>query len=171
MALLITPEHLEYQRQEHARKPRPNAVLPFGSQGYRWEGIVRGFARQIGAKSILDYGAGKGTLSEVLLEPPVTNYDPVTFPNLPDPHDLVVCTDVLPFVEPDCLGAVLDHIKELANLAVLFVVPDHDGKPVPNKLPLDEWESLLRTTFPTGLEVTYLRPLRGTPRMVYRAKC
>ena len=38
----------------------------------------------------------------------------------PQPADLVICTDVLEHIEPDCLNDVLDHIRQV-SLKYAFV--------------------------------------------------
>lgn len=71
---------------------------------------------------MLDYGCGKGVLAEILSWVKIQNYDPAVpeWAREPAPADLVVCTDVLEHVEPDCLDAVLDHLQRL-TLKALFV--------------------------------------------------
>lgn len=52
----------------------------------------------------------------------IVGYDPA-FPDLakpPMPADLVICTDVLEHVEPECLEDVLDDLRRL-TLKALFV--------------------------------------------------
>ena len=58
-------------------------------------------------------------MSEVL---EVTNYDPVTYPSPPDPHELVLCIDVMEHVEEGSVGAVLSHIRSLMRRAAYFVI-------------------------------------------------
>jgi S-adenosylmethionine:diacylglycerol 3-amino-3-carboxypropyl transferase len=40
----------------------------------------------------------------------------------PEPHDIVVCTDVLEHIEPDCLDDVLADIRRCTKKAALLVV-------------------------------------------------
>lgn len=170
MALLISPEHLEYQREEHRRSPRPDAELDFGISGHKWKGRVLAMATSLQAETILDYGAGKGRLASSLPAHRVTNYDPVTFPELPGPHDMVVCTDVLPFVEPSLQKNVLDHIASLATKGAFIVVPDHGDKYVPNRKSLAEWEAILAPYW-SSATVRVLSPFRGTKRMLMWCRC
>lgn len=127
MAPLITPEALERERLKHARKGGEGLhVMPYGVSGWRWADSVMALVKKVEARDVLDYGAGRGTLSDVLRwRIPVRNYDPVTFPEEPEPADIVVCTDVLEQIEPDSLDDVLAHIHSLARKAVLIVVPRH----------------------------------------------
>lgn len=90
----------------------------------KWESFGSGskhrkeFIGSLGFKDILDYGCGKGRLG--------TNkkYDPAIseFSREPCPADLVVCTDVLEHVEPECLDDVLKHIRSKMLKAGYFTV-------------------------------------------------
>lgn len=102
---------------------RRQHVGRYGVSGWKWACDVAEYARRIGAFTILDYGAGKGTLADTLGNVAVANYDPVTFPGDPPAADLVVCTDVLEFVESR--SEVLAHIKSLARKGVFIAVPKH----------------------------------------------
>jgi 2-polyprenyl-3-methyl-5-hydroxy-6-metoxy-1,4-benzoquinol methylase len=80
---------------------------------------------------ILDYGCGKAEMSRRLEN--VTNYDPATYPELPSPHHVVVCMDVLEHVEPDCLKDVLKHLAELTQKVAYVVVSNaKHGKKLPD---------------------------------------
>src|SRR5438045_9130959 len=68
------------------------------------------------AKTLLDYGCGKGTLKSALQglcpDLDIREYDPA-MPGktaMPKPADAVVCLDVLEHIEPKFLDAVLRHI-------------------------------------------------------------
>lgn len=78
----------------------------------------------MGTADILDYGCGKGNLAAVLTEMSVRGYDPavVEFAAEPQPADIVVCTDVLEHIEPDCVDAVLAHIASLTKSAALLAI-------------------------------------------------
>jgi hypothetical protein len=88
----------------------------WGASGYGWAAVVRKFAVELGASSILDYGCGRGTLKPALSELDVREYDPgiVGKNALPERADLVIATDVLEHVEPELLDNVLRHLRELA---------------------------------------------------------
>ena len=92
---------------------------------------VAQLAKRLGSVSVLDYGSASGeTMKEVrehLWVPPGVEdrcYDPFVdeFSGEPDPADLVICTDVLEHVEPECTGAVLDHIQSLTKRLVFFSI-------------------------------------------------
>ena len=84
-----------------------------------------------GSVSVLDYGAaGGGTMEAVkehlFLPPDVESrcYDPFVdeFAAEPAPADLLLCTDVLEHVEPECTKAVLDHIAALTRRMAIFAI-------------------------------------------------
>jgi 2-polyprenyl-3-methyl-5-hydroxy-6-metoxy-1,4-benzoquinol methylase len=79
-------------------------------------------AMKVGAKTILDYGCGKGEMSKHLSK--VTNYDPAVYEYFgkPRPHDVVACCDVLEHVEPECLEEVLQDIERVAKKAIYLVI-------------------------------------------------
>lgn len=98
----------------------------YGTSGDRWASTVLGLAEQFDCWSLLDYGAGKGALGQVLhgSRLAVSEYDPAIKGknNLPSFADLVACIDVLEHVEPERLPAVLAHLRLLARKAVFLVV-------------------------------------------------
>lgn len=109
---LITPEYAALLKQCH-QDPE------WGTSARQWAAHVAELSKTYGP-TILDYGCGKGVLREYLFG--VTNYDPATFPERPEPHDLVVCLDVLEHVEFDLLPNVLDDLRSLARKAVFVTV-------------------------------------------------
>lgn len=119
---LISSKYLELNRQMH------EAPEGFGGSGYKELERVLRFASNVKARSILDYGCGEGTLKKALIKAgwkgTITEYDPAVRgkSKLPKPADLVVCTDVLEHVEPDCLDNVLVHLKSLTIKACYAVI-------------------------------------------------
>jgi hypothetical protein len=100
--------------------------LAFGASGKRFAPTVARLMGEWGCSTILDYGCGKGDLARELLAKGirVAKYDPA-IPGLsrpPQPADLVVCTDVLEHVEPECLDDVLDDLRRLAVVGVYLAV-------------------------------------------------
>lgn len=128
---LITPAYLEMQRILHA------APRGYGGRGEKWAGIVLQIALAYRATSVLDYGCGQGSLKRVLDTHPlgamrIAEYDPA-IPGkdaLPEPADLVNVTDVLEHIEPECLPAVLHHIRMLAKKVVFAVISTKDSNKV-----------------------------------------
>lgn len=118
MTYLISPEYAKLNREMHMQKP------DYGAHGNRWTDQVKMLVNQYQPKVILDYGCGKQTLTEALKLQNIVNYDP-GMPGLddpPKPADLVVCTDVLEHIEPECIDAVLNHLQSLTYKALFVVV-------------------------------------------------
>lgn len=124
----FTPHHREMNRQLHDKDEF------YGSEGYLWSKHVEEVATRLNTTSILDYGCGRGTLARVLEGLPIREYD-IAVPGKdadPEPADVVVCTDVLEHVEPECLDAVLDHLQALTKK--LLIASIHIG-PAGKKYP------------------------------------
>lgn len=88
-------------------------------------------AKRRGAVHVLDYGCASGkTMQHVRenfwLPPNVTDakYDPFVeeYSAEPEQADLVVCTDVLEHVEPECTKAVLDHLQKLTRVLCFMTI-------------------------------------------------
>lgn len=128
--MLITEEYRQMNVQLHAERGG------YGSKGGKWAPRLERMARWCDASTILDYGCGKGSLKRELealtSDFIIREYDPaVPGKDGPPEHaDLVVCTDVLEHVEPPCIDAVVQHLIELANRAVLVAVACRPGKRV-----------------------------------------
>lgn len=123
----ITPEYAALNRRLHDERP------DYGTKGSRWSEHVQRIALMMNSTSILDYGCGKGSLAKSM-PLPIREYDPA-IPGKdgpPEPADLVVCTDVLEHVEPECVDDVLDHLQTLTLRCALLVV--HTG-PASKNLP------------------------------------
>ena len=111
----ITEEYRKLNEQLHEN---PH----YGSQNaHRWVQPVKDLAWEVETFSVLDYGCGKGNLSRLISNMAVKNYDPAVpeFSDPPDTADIVVCTDVMEHIEPDCLDAVIDHLKQVTNICLL----------------------------------------------------
>lgn len=114
----------EYRREQVLLHEAPRG---YGGRGVKWLPVVDEIVTTYAATSVLDYGCGQGSLGAGLraLRPAldVREYDPAIHGKwaLPAPADLVVCTDVLEHVEPESVGAVLAHLREL-SLTACFVV-------------------------------------------------
>lgn len=130
--MLISDKYRELNTELHARHGG------YGSKGGKWAPRVWTFAQSIGAKSILDYGCGKGSLKRELEAfggrgvYEIREYDPaVPGKDAPPANaDLVVCTDVLEHVEPECIDAVFADLVRLADRAVLVAAACRPGKRV-----------------------------------------
>lgn len=115
---LITPEYRALNAEMHERVPA------YGTGGHKWADVVRSIVVETGAKSVLDYGCGKGTLRAALRPIKVHEYDPAVQGKETPPSSagVVVCTDVMEHVEPECTDAVIAHLCGLATRAVLVAV-------------------------------------------------
>ncbi len=118
----ITPEYLEQNRKLHD-------AGSYGLSGQRWAKTVLNVCEATGSRDILDYGCGQRTL-EGTLGFAIRNYDPC-IPGLdapPAPADVVVCTDVLEHIEPNCLDEVLDDLKRVTRKVGFFVIANRPAK-------------------------------------------
>lgn len=124
---LISADYLEEQRRLHG------APRGYGGSGRKWADDVLALALKYRARSILDYGCGRGTLGHALLEQylasddldfDVREYDPAVpeKSRLPAVADLVVCTDVLEHIESDRIWNVLEHLASVTRCAAFIVV-------------------------------------------------
>lgn len=121
MNQLISEEYRRLNADLHAR-------ATFGQRGGRHAPVVSEILKTIGGGTVLDYGCGRGDLKKALPQVKVVNYDPATFPEMPKPCDLVVCTDVLEHIEPDCLDTVLKHLAHLTvTVAHIVIATKLDG--------------------------------------------
>lgn len=115
--MLISEAYRDLNRRLHETRD------DYGVSSQKWIGNVHKLAEWARARSILDYGCGKGSLRAALGDI-VQEYDPAV-PGKdarPEPADLVVCTDVLEHVEPECLDAVLDDLKRVTLRVALLTV-------------------------------------------------
>lgn len=101
-----------------------HASMAWGKHGHSHAPEVQEYIKQLGARSVLDYGCGRATLAKALPDVKVQEYDPGIDgkDHLPKPADLVVCTDVLEHIEPQLLDSVLRHIFLLARRGAYFVI-------------------------------------------------
>jgi methyltransferase family protein len=122
---------LRYIRLQEELHGRPNG---YGGKGDKWAQGVAALVTQYQASSVLDYGAGEGSLGKALraVLPSsirVSEYDPAmpAINALPEFADLVVSTDVLEHVEPEKLATVLAHLMLLARKAVFVVIATRES--------------------------------------------
>lgn len=115
---LLSPQYRALLTRSHSGE------MDWAGAGYKQAPAVAQFADEIGAKSILDYGSGQGTLARALPDRKVTNYDPgvAGSSGLPKLAHLVVSSDVLEHIEPDKLDNVMKHIHGLAVTGAYFMI-------------------------------------------------
>ncbi|MDY6893897.1 MAG: 6-hydroxymethylpterin diphosphokinase MptE-like protein [Thermotogota bacterium] len=123
--LLITDYHLKLCSHLHNDNgSNVQHYKSFGSTGHEYAGQIAVLAGQLikrfGDLTLLDYGCGKKTFLDTF--PPLKGlsmsfYDPAIKEHnkRPEPSDIVVCTDVLEHVEPECIENVLDDLKNLTK--------------------------------------------------------
>ncbi len=124
MTRLFTPEYINANRELHARD------RSYGTGGWKLGALLPELTERHGLIDCLDYGCGKQTLRDPCWQAGLSykGYDPA-IPGMEkaEPADLVVCGDVMEHVEPGCVDAVLDHIRELAKRAALFAISCEPG--------------------------------------------
>ncbi len=125
--MLISPEYIDQLRQMH------EAGVFNGTSGRKHLPMIVYLMGKVGVQSILDYGSGDdsfGTIADIS----VVDYDPAVLgkDTMPEPADMVVCTDVLEHIEPDKLHNVLAHIHSLTIKACFLVIAT---RPADKRLP------------------------------------
>ena len=136
---MISDEYRRMNHELHATRPT------YGAGGHRWADFVRP-ACEKHIWDVLDYGCGKGTLSQALGNS-LSEYDP-SIPgksDAPEPRRLVICTDVLEHIEPDYLEDVLRDIRRCTLKEALLVVATRPAnKSLPDgrnaHLILEDWD-------------------------------
>ncbi len=109
----------------HSENARLHENRAYGSSGHYWLGHVLELADLVNARSLIDYGAGKGTLGKYVERYGIEYrpYDPVTFPKKPTrAADLLVALDVLEHIEPNHLPGVLEEMLSFTGKLMFCVV-------------------------------------------------
>ena len=119
---LISDEYRRMQQQLH-QNPK------YGMASVKYAPLVAEVLQTVGAKELLDYGAGKGRLGETLkqhFQSPlvVHHYDPAVseWSGSPQPCEFVACIDVLEHIEPALLDNVLDDLQRVTARVGVFTV-------------------------------------------------
>lgn len=101
----------------------------YGHKGGSYANQVVDICNTLRSTDVLDYGCGQHFLAQ-RLPFPIKEYDPALegFDKAPEPADIVVCTDVLEHIEPECLDAVLDDLKRLTKKVGFFAVDIREAK-------------------------------------------
>lgn len=117
----ISEGYLDQQRELHENPSYGVASLHFSP-------IIAAFIRQVGCRTVSDYGAGKRRLLEGLGAQGINleayyPYDPA-FPEygLPRSADLVCCIDVLEHAEPEFVDAILFDLASIVTHFGFFSV-------------------------------------------------
>jgi len=121
---LISAEYRELNRRLHKDN------LSYGVGGAKHAPLViklvESISKTVKFPRVLDYGCGRSYLSKALPFA-IDEYDPAIPGKDQSPRqaDLVVSTDVMEHIEPNCLDAVLDDIRRCARHMALLVI--HTG--------------------------------------------
>lgn len=117
---VITEDYRRLNSRLHETRPDYGV----GHSSSRHYSHIDQMARSLGARSLLDYGCGKGALARALSHLLVEEYDPAIpgKDSPPAPADFVVCTDVLEHIEPDCLDDVLDDLKRCTLKGIFMTI-------------------------------------------------
>lgn len=152
MTAWITEDYVAQNAEMH------RLTKGYGRGGDRHARPILYFARSLHAKSILDYGCGKGALSGALRrlrwDGDIREYDPAVAGKSDPPAraDVVACSDVLEHIEPECLTGVLAHLRALAIRGAFVVIQTRiSNKTLPDGRnahlsvhPIDWWIRTLR---------------------------
>jgi len=121
----ITDEYRQMQTQLH-QDPE------YGMASVHYAPMVAQVIKTVGAREVLDYGAGKGRLGMALKQHikqdlKIHHYDPAIaeWSAPPAPCNFVACIDVLEHIEPDLLEDVLDDLERVTARVGIFSV--HTG--------------------------------------------
>lgn len=124
---LISENYLEQQKKMH-ENPQ------YGTASLLYAPIVADFLKQTGAKSLLDYGAGKMHLNKAIQANGVNGfayfpYDPA-FPEYGEPREAacVCCIDVLEHIEEQYLDNVLDDLHRLTKNFAFMSIDVHPAE-------------------------------------------
>jgi len=123
----ISDQYREMQQKLHEREDYGVASVSFAS-------MVTSLINKTEAKTLLDFGAGKGRLIQHIKpdhDIECTLYEPAMpqWAEMPEgKFDLLTCIDVLEHIEPDCLDEVLDAIGERTGEYAFLTV--HTGPAV-----------------------------------------
>lgn len=125
--MLISEEYKKLNEKFH------ETSKAYGTSGVRLAEYVLGVSKKVGTTDILDYGCGKGTLA-ANLPFDIKQYDPCIpeHSTPPEPAKIVICSDVLEHIEPECLLDVLDDLARVTLESILMVI--HNG-PAKKSLP------------------------------------
>jgi hypothetical protein len=128
VAPTISAAYVEQNKLLHQSNPT------YGVSVLGYLPIITETYKEFKAKSLLDYGCGKGMLAKNL-DFPIWEYDPAVpgKEDAPRPADMVVCVDVLEHIEPDYLPAVLTDLARCTMCIGYFIIGTRAaGKTLPD---------------------------------------
>lgn len=115
--MLITDEYKKLNEELHTTNKH------YGTTGVKWADAVIDLTELLKSQDVLDYGCGKSTLANNLPFD-IKQYDPAIpkYAARPEPADILVCTDVLEHIEPECLDDVLNDLYMLTKRACFISI-------------------------------------------------
>lgn len=115
--MLITDAYQSQMREMHVQRE------DFGKRGSQWAVIAMAMCGKHETTDVLDYGCGKGELN-LHLPFSVKCYDPGVPKHAKpaEPADIVLCTDVLEHIEPECLDDVLKDLRRVTKKEAFLVI-------------------------------------------------
>lgn len=122
--MLISPEYRDLNEKLH------ESHLSYGTSGKKYADLILTTMDLMNVESVLDYGCGKHSLRDALEEErpasaaKLREYDPCVpgYDGTPQPAELVICTDVLEHIEPDCLDDVLDDLRRCTLKRCMLII-------------------------------------------------
>mgnify|MGYP001574395725 CR=1 FL=1 len=114
--MLISEEYRKLNEDRHR-------MGSFGVYGAESINHVMNLCKFFITQDVLDYGCGQSILAKNMPFM-IHQYDPAIplYAREPKPADIVVCTDVLEHIEPECLEDVLAHLQSLTKKGIFFIV-------------------------------------------------
>ncbi len=113
--------------------------LDYGASASRYLPEICLLIDYLKPKTILDYGCGKGALSNALIEKypdiKIYKYDPAIpeYNEIPVEHvDMLICQDVLEHIPEEFLPKVIEEIKNIADNALIGLFHIKSGNILPN---------------------------------------
>lgn len=123
--MLITEEYRKLNKELH--KTRED----YGTSSGAIAGLVKDLINKYEFETVLDYGCGKGLLKKAI-GPIITEYDPAISgkDNPPSPAELVICSDVLEHIEPECIDDVLGDLERVTQDFLFALIATGPAKKV-----------------------------------------
>ena len=121
--MLISEAHRSAETKKHIADP------DYGGEAIQYAEHISTMINAMQIDDVLDYGAGKGELHRHLAldhQVALHLYDPAInkIARSPDPHDLVLCINVLEHVEEDSVQEVLDDLVRCAKQNLFLVIKE-----------------------------------------------
>lgn len=131
---LISEEYKQLNRNFHHKRLLEGD--PWGVSGRKYYHPTLYFAQKLGAKTILDYGCGFGTLKQSFIDKGHTEFDireydpciPGKDKKRPEKADLVVSTDVAEHIEPEFLNNYLYEVYNRCTKGLFLVISTVSSK-------------------------------------------